>query len=76
MTPRSALKTCLDKEGLIEEIRLAINSVIALNNRVMEAVIEGSFAQIPALNSELAEARTRKDSLLDKYYNHVREHGC
>lgn len=76
MKPQFARPECLDKHRLTEEIRLSINTVIALNNRELEAVIVGSFAGLPAIKAELVEARKRKESLLEEYYTHVREHGC
>ncbi|HEY1239547.1 MAG TPA: hypothetical protein VGF16_03275 [Bryobacteraceae bacterium] len=69
-------QTCLDKQALIEDIRDAMNRVISINNREMEAVLRGDFARLKPLKSELMEARTWKDSLLEEYYRHLREHGC
>lgn len=60
----------------MEEIRQAMNHVIALNNREMEAVISGSFASLPPIKAELVSARQRKDSLLESYHDHLRDHGC
>ena len=67
---------CPDKHGLIEDIRLAMRTVIGLNNQEMEAVMSGDFAKIPAIKGELVEARKWKDALLEAFYDHVREHGC
>lgn len=53
-----------------------MNRVISINNREMEAVLRGDFARLKPLKSELMEARTWKDSLLEEYYRHLREHGC
>jgi len=76
MHAQSAPQECPDKHSLTEDIRLAMNTVIRLNNREIQAVIAGDFATLPAIKSELEEVRKRKDSLLDAYYKHVREHGC
>ncbi len=67
---------CEDKRGLIEDVRLAMNTLIKLNNQQMEAVIAGDFGKVKALQEELAEARLWKDSLIESYHRHVREHGC
>lgn len=69
-------RTCLDKQALIEDIRVAMDRVISINNREMEAVVRGEFARLKPLKSELTEARHWKDSLLEEYYRHLREHGC
>ena len=53
-----------------------MDRVIAVNNREMEAVLRGEFARLKPLKSELTEARHWKDSLLEEYYRHLREHGC
>jgi hypothetical protein len=76
MHPVQQAQTCLDKQALIEDIRDAMNRVISINNREMEAVLRGDFARLKPLKSELMEARTWKDSLLEEYYRHLREHGC
>ena len=76
MHPEPARESCPDREGLIEDVRLAIKTVIGLNNQEMEAVIKGDFAKLPMIKTELVEARCWKESLLEEYYKHVREHGC
>jgi hypothetical protein len=76
MHPVQQAQTCLDKQALIDDIRDAMNRVISINNREMEAVLRGDFARLKPLKSELMEARTWKDSLLEEYYRHLREHGC
>jgi hypothetical protein len=53
-----------------------MNTVISLSTREMQAVIAGDFATLPTIKAELEEVRKWKESLLDAYYNHVREHGC
>lgn len=67
---------CPDKHNLIEDIRLAMRTVIGLNNDEMQAVMSGDFAKLPAIKSELVEARRWKDELLEQYYDHLRAHGC
>ena len=67
---------CADKYDLIEDVRLAMNTLIALNNRQMEAVIAGDFGKVKALQEELAQAREWKESLIDNYHRHLQEHGC
>ena len=61
---------------MIEDIRAAMDRLISINNREMEAVVRGEFARLKPLKSELIEARHWKDSLLEEYYRHLREHGC
>lgn len=67
---------CPDKHNLIEDIRLAMRTVIGLNNDEMQAVMSGDFAKLPGIKSELVEARRWKDELLEQYYDHLRAHGC
>ena len=76
MHPQLAPARCPDKEALIEDIRLAMNTVKGLNSREMESVIKGEFSKLSTIKGELVEARNRKDSLLDAYYAHLRNHGC
>ena len=76
MYPAPQTQTCLDKQALIEDIRAAMDRLISINNREMEAVVRGEFARLKPLKSELTEARHWKDSLLEEYYRHLREHGC
>jgi len=61
---------------LLEDVRLAINTLIGLNNREMEAVIAGDFGKLKLIHEEIAEARVWKDSLIDNYHRHVREQRC
>ncbi len=74
--PQVSPGECPDKYGLMEDVRLAIKTIVELNNRQMEAVIAGDFGKVNALQAELAQAREWKDSLIDSYHRHVREHGC
>ena len=67
---------CPDKRGLIEDVRLAINTLIGFNNRQMEAVIAGDFGKVKAIQEKLAEARLWKDALIESYHQHLKEHGC
>jgi len=67
---------CADKHGLIEDVRLAMNTLMRLNSRQMEAVIAGDFEKLKALQEELLGAREWKDALIDSYHRHVKEHGC
>lgn len=76
MHPQMAPEQCPDKHGLTEDLRLAMNFVIELNKREMEAVLAGEFAKLPLIKAELVTARKQKDSLLGSYYQHVRDHGC
>lgn len=74
--PQPARETRLDKHGLIEDVRLAMNTLLQLNNRQMEALIAGDFGKVKAIQEELAQAREWKDSLIENYHRHVKEHGC
>lgn len=76
MHPQVAPARCLDREALIEDIRATMDAVVALNTRQMEAVMMGQFALLSTIKGELVEVRKRKDSLLEAYYTHLREHGC
>lgn len=53
-----------------------MNTIIDLDNRLLQAAIANEFAKMDAIRRELNEARQRKDSLLDAYKTHAREHGC
>ena len=53
-----------------------MNTIIALTQRQMEAVKAGDFVKVSALQDGIREARERKDSLLEAYKAHIREHGC
>jgi hypothetical protein len=56
MHPSCARQTCPDNAAFIEEIRLAMNAGITLNNWEMEAAIYGDFAILPTIKGELVEA--------------------
>jgi len=67
---------CPDKQGLTADIRLALNTIIGLANRQIEAVMAGDLAKIQALQADLLEVREWKDSLIESYQAHLQEHGC
>lgn len=75
MQPQPAPQ-CPDKHGFAQDLRLAMNTIIALTQRQMEAVKAGDFVKLSALQDGIREARERKDSLLEAYKAHIREHGC
>lgn len=74
--PQPATAQCPDKQGISADIQLAMKVMIDLCNRQMEAVIAGDLAKTEALQQELREAREWKDSMLESYRQHLREHGC
>ena len=67
---------CPDKHGFPDDIRLAMNTIIALTQRQMEAVKRSDLVQLSVLQDAIREAKERKDSLLEAYKAHIREHGC
>jgi hypothetical protein len=73
---QTASARCPEKDSLEENIRLAMNQVIELNNREMQAVITGDFEALPNIKRDVIEARKWKDALLDSYHSHIRGHGC
>ena len=67
---------CPYKQLLFEALKDAIGSVLSLNGRLMEAVIEGNVDRIESTSTLLHAAHDRKCSLITAYTLHLREHGC
>ena len=76
MHPQSAREGCPNKQGLIADIQLAISEVINLNNVEMAAVIKGEFEKVKSIQEQLVDARQWKESVIEAYHAHIREHGC
>jgi hypothetical protein len=72
----SAASPCPEKADLQAALRDAIDRLLSLNNRQLEAVIVGSSAEVNAIEGELRRERVVKDNLVKAYMNHVHEHGC
>lgn len=71
-----APQKCPRKQELAQAIRDVINHIIALNTEMMAGVVRGDTDKIEDLRAELAQARIKKDSLLESYKQHARVHGC
>ena len=74
--PQTAPTVCPDKSQLADDIRTAMNQIITLNKRQLEAVIAGNFAESQSLETQLATARRWKDRALETYKRHLTSHGC
>ena len=74
MSPAPA--ECAEKTELLATLKSAIDTLLDLNNRQLEAAIAGRLHELELLESELRGARNRKCDLINTYRNHVQEHGC
>lgn len=71
--PSTGSGVCVNR-GLTEDIRLAMNTLVELNKREMDAMIAGNFAALGLNRAELVETRERVDSPLKALRDHFRKH--
>ena len=67
---------CGQRAALLEGIRVAMSAIIALNNREMEAVMNGNLDDLEPLQADLRQQRQIKENLLHAYKSHMNSHGC
>jgi len=74
--PKLAALPCAEKERLKTELRTAMDEIIALNVRQMEAARKAELEAGEFLKHQVDYVRRRKDSLLELYKAHACRHGC
>ena len=72
----AAARECARKEQLIERLRAAMDEIVALTRREMEAQIANNADLRNTVSQRLEKARERKDSLLLEYQGHINSHRC
>ena len=72
---RHAPATCAEKLRLAGEIQAAMREIIRLNAHQFRIVVEEQNGD-NTLEGELAQARVRKDSVMQAYKEHVSLHHC
>lgn len=71
-----AREVCARKQQLIESLRAAMDNIVALSTREMEAAIADDQDLMNLIQGRLEEARKLKDSLLIEYQGHITSHQC
>lgn len=74
--PKLAVVPCPEKERLRTELRAAMDEIIALNVRQMDAVRKAELGVEEFLKHQTEYVRRRKDGLLELYKAHAYRHGC
>jgi Ser/Thr protein kinase RdoA (MazF antagonist) len=73
---RRAPATCAEKGRLAGEIHSAMREIIRLNAHQFRIVVEEQNGDSKTLEQELAQARVRKDAMMQAYMEHVSLHQC
>jgi phenylpyruvate tautomerase PptA (4-oxalocrotonate tautomerase family) len=73
---RQAPATCAEKGRLAGEIQSAMREIIRLNAHQFRIVVEELNGGSNMVEGELAQARVRKDALIQAYKEHVSQHHC
>ena len=77
LEPMLVTESCLDKQSLRAELRAAMDEIIALVIRQIDAVRFGAEPGVEkSLELQIAYARRRKDTLLGLYKSHLDRHSC
>ncbi len=71
-----AKEECARKRQLVENLRAAMDDIVALSTREIEAAIANNQELVQVIGTRLEKARKHKDALLLEYQGHVSSHGC
>lgn len=74
VAPRPA--DCPQKRELAHEIKLAFNAIVAIHNEEFEAVMRGDYSTGEETQVRFREKRELKELVIERYRQHVDEHGC
>ncbi len=72
----AAASECAIKQQLIEHVRAAMDDIVGLTRREVEAAIAGDQDVITTIRQRLEKARQHKDALLAEYQAHINGHHC
>jgi hypothetical protein len=67
---------CVRKMALLEDVRSAMATLMAIHNDEVEALLREDFDGIAELRKKLGAARAQKAELIELYREHVISHGC
>jgi hypothetical protein len=67
---------CARKMALLEDVRSAMATLMAIHNDEVEALLREDFDGIAELRKKLGAARAQKAELIELYREHVISHGC
>ena len=77
LAPVLVTEPCPDKQRLRAELSATMDDIIALVVRQLDAVRFGTQPAVEEfLERKIADARRRKDMLIDLYKLHVSRHSC
>ena len=69
-------KECAYKLLLVDDIRAAITEILKLHTDELEAVLSGDYSTSVSTAERLRIAREHKALMIERYRNHLLEHGC
>jgi hypothetical protein len=67
---------CARKKQLVESLRAAMDDIVALSTREIEAAIANNQELVQVISHRLEKARSHKDALLLEFQGHVTSHHC
>jgi hypothetical protein len=67
---------CAHKRILMAEIKAVISEILKVHTDEFDAVVDGNYDTGPATAERLMVAREHKALLIERYRDHVLEHGC
>jgi hypothetical protein len=73
---RPSLQICPQRQSIIDEIRKIIDEMLDINNRELEAVVNGDLTTSENTLERLKQLRANKVLLMERYSQHVAGHGC
>jgi len=68
--------SCPVRTRLIAELLQAHTDIAAIHNLELDALLRGDFEADAQLIRKLADARIRRDAVVQELREHVAEHGC
>jgi len=69
-------QSCATKDLLIEQIKTAVSVLLVTHQQELEAVLGGDFAAVKSAQGRLTICTRTKILLIERYRQHLSEHGC
>jgi len=67
---------CTTKDLLMEQIKTAVSVLLVTHQQELEAVLRGDFATVKSAQGQLKIRTRTKMLLIERYRQHLSEHGC
>ncbi len=67
---------CAHKLALADDIQAAVREIAAIQNDEIQAVLSGDYEASERIRASIRRAQEQKSLLIERYRQHVSDHGC